>query len=266
MKLKLTSFDLKLIACITMFIDHFAAVFMFDWIEFALNTNVNSFLLDFVRNNQNLMIEIYYLFRTIGRIAFPIYCFLLVQGFIHTKNVGKYCIRLFIFALISEIAFDIGFNYTIFELDYNNVFFTLLLGLCAINALSKIENIYKAYKDKINKTRINISCLLFSIAILIIMYLLADMVFMSDYGFSGVVCIICMYLFKNHIFIGYSLGVIMTILLNNSMLQIYGLFGLLFIMMYSGEKGKSMKYFFYAFYPIHILLITGLSVLLGFRG
>ncbi len=239
---------------------------MFDWIEFAFNSDTSSFLLDLVRNHQNLMIEIYNMFRIIGRIAFPIYCFLIVQGFIYTRNVGKYCLRLFAFAIISEVAFDIAFNYTIFELYSNNVFFTLGLGLLGIVILSRIEKIYDVFKDKMNKTRINISCLLLCIGFLTITYVLADDVFRSDYGFSGVLCIVLMYIFRNNIIIGYSLGVLSTAILNYSSIQLYALFGLLFIMNYNGEKGKSTKYFFYLYYPLHILLIVGLSYLFGFRG
>ena len=239
---------------------------MFDWIEFAFNSDTSSFLLDLVRNHQNLMIELYNMFRIIGRIAFPIYSFLIVQGFMHTKNVGNYILRLFIFAFVSEFAFDIGFNHTIFEIYSNNVFFTLGLGLLCILFISRIERIYDVFKDKMNKTRLNISCLLLLIAFLIIAYVLADEVFRSDYGISGVLCIVCMYMFRNNIIIGYSLGVLCTAIFNYNLVQIYALFGLILIMMYNGEKGKSMKYFFYVYYPLHILLITGLSVLFGFRG
>ena len=136
---KCTSYDLKLIACISMFIDHFGAIFLYECIVLALNTNIVHPLLDFTRNHQYFMINLYDTFRMIGRIAFPIYSFLIVQGFVHTRSVSKYCIRLFLFAFLSEFAFDIGFNQVLFETYSNNVFFTLGLGLIGIILLSKIE-------------------------------------------------------------------------------------------------------------------------------
>ena len=265
MKRKLTSFDLKLIACISMFIDHFGAIFLYEMILLALNSNVQMGLLDFVRTQRFMMIDIYNAFRMVGRIAFPIYCFLIVQGFIHTRNVGKYCLRLFLFALISEVAFDIGFNHTIFEVTSNNVFFTLGLGLIGIVFISKLEKIYHAFKEIRNKMILNIGCLLSSILFVLALGILADDVFSCDYGFSGVLCIVLMYLFRNNILIGFTLGVLSTAVLNDAYMQLYALCGLIFILNYGGEKGKSMKYFFYMYYPLHILLIVGLTYLFGFR-
>ena len=166
---------------------------------------------------------------------------------------------------ISEIAFDIGFNYTVLEFYSNNVFFTLGLGLIGIYVISRLEKIYHAFKEIRNKVRLNIGCFISSILFIYALGILADEVFRCDYGFSGVLCIVFIYLFRKNWLIGCSLGILMTVLLNNSSLQLYGLFSLLFIMMYNGEKGKSLKYLFYIYYPAHILLITGLSVLFGFR-
>ena len=265
MNKKFTSYDLKSIACVSMFVDHFGAIFLYECIILALNTNMEHSLLEFVRNNRDLMISIYDTFRLIGRIAFPIYSFLIVQGFIHTRNVLKYCLRLFLFALISEVAFDIGFNNVLFETYSNNVFFTLGLGLIGIIIISRIENIYHAFKDKINKVRLNIGCFLSGLCFVFALGIFADEIFRCDYGFSGVLCIICMYIFRNNITIGYILGVLSTVLLNSNMMQIYALFGLLFVMKYDGEKGKSMKYFFYLYYPLHILILVGLCYLVGIR-
>ena len=263
---KCTSYDLKLIACISMFIDHFGAIFLYECIVLALNTNIVHPLLDFTRNHQYFMINLYDTFRMIGRIAFPIYSFLIVQGFVHTRSVSKYCIRLFLFAFLSEFAFDIGFNHVLFETYSNNVFFTLGLGLIGIIILSKIENVYHAFKDRRSKIRLNIGCLLSSLGFVLALGILADDIFRCDYGFSGVLCIVLMYIFRNQITLGYTLGVLATVFLNDSFIQMYALFGLLFILNYDGEKGKSMKYFFYLYYPLHILLITGLNYLVGIRG
>ena len=76
--------------------------------------------------------------RMIGRVAFPIFCFLLIQGFLHTHDVKKYAARLFAFALISELPFDLAFKGKI-DFSYQNVFFTLFIGLMTMIAFRWIE-------------------------------------------------------------------------------------------------------------------------------
>lgn len=113
---------LKLIAILTMLIDHTAATIL----DRTLAVRGLSSYYD-----SDLM-SIYYadvIMRYIGRIAFPIFCFLLVEGFIHTHSKWKYTVRLAIFALISEIPFDLAFKGKVFFMNYQNVFFTLTIGM-----------------------------------------------------------------------------------------------------------------------------------------
>ena len=107
---------LKWIAVISMLIDHTAEVLI----------NHNAALTD------PIWAQIYVLMRGIGRIAFPIYAFLLVEGFLHTRDVKKYLARMLTFAVVSEIPFDLAVFHTPFYWGYQNVFFTLFLGLLAL--------------------------------------------------------------------------------------------------------------------------------------
>lgn len=111
---------LKLVAIFTMLIDHIAA---------SLLEKLLSRGRAFQFMNGEGLYTVYSVMRSIGRLAFPIFCFLLVEGFIHTRNKSKYAIRLGIFALISEIPFDLAFDDKVFSWGHQNVFFTLLIGL-----------------------------------------------------------------------------------------------------------------------------------------
>lgn len=105
------SFHLKLIAVITMTIDHIGAVLM----------------------------PQYGFLRIIGRIAFPIYCFMLVNGFFYTKNIRKYIGRMLIFAIISEPFFDWAIFGKIYVKSYQNIYFTLLTGLIMLECIEFIR-------------------------------------------------------------------------------------------------------------------------------
>ncbi|MBQ6875773.1 MAG: hypothetical protein IJN46_06025, partial [Lachnospiraceae bacterium] len=112
---------LKWIAMVTMFIDHLAY------------TSLNPYGPHYV--------EMYTVMRTIGRIAFPLYCFLLVEGFMHTGNYRRYVLRIGLFALLSEIPFDLALMDSVLEFRSNNVFFTLLAGLLLIWGISRMETL-----------------------------------------------------------------------------------------------------------------------------
>ncbi|MBP3913178.1 MAG: hypothetical protein J6D14_02080, partial [Lachnospiraceae bacterium] len=116
---------LKMIAVITMTIDHVGKGIVQQ--KILKNPEIVSGLL-----SRDDLRRLYDLMRDIGRIAFPIYCFLLVEGFLHTRSRAKYCIRLFLFALISEIPFNLGLYGTLWYKAHNNVFFELGAGLLAV--------------------------------------------------------------------------------------------------------------------------------------
>jgi hypothetical protein len=133
---------LKIIAIITMFLDHSAATIINKMLQIKgldkIDPNDFERMKDFFAQNSSLIFS-YGAFRIIGRLAFPIFCFLLIEGFQHTSNRWKYALRLFIFALISEIPFDLAFYNTFFEKSHQNVFFTLLIGLMVLQAFSLID-------------------------------------------------------------------------------------------------------------------------------
>lgn len=182
-----------------------------------------------------------------GRIAFPIFAFLITEGYIHTSNIEKYVKRLSIFALISQIPFML-FRTLIGEWQMLNIMFTLLLGLIAIAVYDKIEKKYM------------------SLPICIMIIILGEYINV-DYGWFGVSLILIFYIFKsNDILMSIVYMSAVTIYLfikkifyyNFKMYIIYCimyLIALLIILLYNKKQGKKIKYFLYIFYPVHMLVL-----------
>ena len=126
---------LKIIALIAMFIDHFAAIFIECYLESAIPPDLSQeeYTQLFQANPSlagiNLLLVV---MRLIGRFGFPLFAFLMVEGFEHTRSVRKYLLNMLVFALISELPFNLGFSSALIYPGYQNVFFTLFLGLLCI--------------------------------------------------------------------------------------------------------------------------------------
>ncbi len=131
----LTASGIKIIAMICMFIDHAAAsvyqgLLYSKIFETGFPFDVGYSLYDAITTN--IHGPLYLLLRAIGRVSFPIYCFFIVEGFKYTHSRWKYFLRLLIFAVISEVPFDMAiFGKFIYAL-YQNVYFTLAIGLAMI--------------------------------------------------------------------------------------------------------------------------------------
>ena len=125
----LSGSTLKLIAVISMLIDHIALV-LGPELEFLTASLLTVGGRD---------ITCYYIMRRIGRLAFPIFCFLITEGFAHTRNPKRYALRLLIFALLSEVPYNLMVGQTLFYTARQNIYFTLLLGLLfvLVHALGK---------------------------------------------------------------------------------------------------------------------------------
>ena len=127
---------LKTIACITMLVDHIGA----SCIEAGILTpGLDSGTLSRDTLSAYPLYRLDMVLRFTGRLAFPIFCFLLVEGFVHTHDVKKYVRRLFLFALISEVPFDLAFFRTPFDFSAQNVYWTLALGVLAMAGLKHYE-------------------------------------------------------------------------------------------------------------------------------
>lgn len=243
----ITGSTLKLIAIVSMLIDHIGGIILLRALMlYGLLDKINA--QDgaaFIDVHAGLYYT-YVIFRQIGRIAFPIFCFLLVQGFLHTHDVKKYLSRLFLFALISEVPFDLGFSGTNFDWSHQNVYFTLFFGVLAITGIQMA-------KDKMDWSimgRVLVSLLV------VLICTGAALLLKTDYDVLGVLAIVVLYLFRKRKTLSSGLGcaVLMEIPTFVSMLPVY---------FYNGKRGINIKWLFYLFYPVHILLLYLLGCMLG---
>lgn len=217
----MSSFVLKIIAVITMFVDHIGYVIYghFSCLNY------------------------------IGRIAFPIFAFQLSEGYIHTKNLKNYFIRLLSFAVISQIPFMLFLS--IFNKNFVlNIFFTLFLGLAAISLYDKMK-----YK-------------IVGLAFVAFIAYIAEMIHV-DYGYWGVLVIFFFYFFReNKVLMAVSF-IILVIAKYIPIVSTPQMLSLLFtvlpiipILLYNQKQGKKTKYFLYIFYPSHLLLFYFLNFIL----
>lgn len=306
---------IKLVALISMFIDHLGACVIGDYLvssgaEDMINTTD---LTEWFPQYGGIAI-VYVLMRLIGRLAFPLFIFLLVEGFEHTHSKAKYALRLFLFALISEIPFNIAVENNLTDISYQNVFFTLFLGflfLCWADLVTRntvgalpgmfgliasclgggfmvTEMLIKYYGNAMgDSTAFTIGCvILFTLILLgaqlrvgktkgfdrmwslslqltgLIFFMCAAEVLVTDYSALGVLAIAAAYAFRNN----KKSEILMTCLTLTvfNPVEIFSFADLLLVAKYNGERGLKLKYVFYFFYPVHLLLLHFLSCALGF--
>lgn len=229
---------LKIIAIVTMLIDHIGAVIVERMIvrgvPFGGMRLKDLYLLDQV-------------LRSIGRIGFPLFCFLLVEGFVHTKNRVKYGLRLGFFALLSEIPFNLALGGKVFLPKYQNVFFTLLIGFFVMAAFRQIE-------EKCKEKRI-LSVILMVVALAVGMAV--AVLLKTDYDYLGIVSIVVLYVFRNYRPFQMLFGAL------SFMWEIPAPAAFLAAACYNGRRGLRLKYIFYVFYPAHLLILYFIAVILG---
>lgn len=208
----LSGSSLKLIAIFSMLIDHIGAVL--------------------------LPGSPYYgICREIGRLAFPIFCFLLVEGYVHTHDVKQYGRRLLVFALLSEIPFDLAFSGTAVNFGYQNVYFTLFLGLAALYIMDRTVN---------PELRLVVAVVFMAFAELL----------KTDYSWKGVAAIILLYMTReNRLWQMITGGVFFA-------WELPAPAAFVPVYFYNGKRGIPMKYLFYLFYPAHLLVLVLLRQIL----
>lgn len=214
---------LKVLAVISMLIDHTGAFIVRQYPQVPLFTILGR------------TITLYKLMRTMGRIAFPLFAFLLVEGFLHTRDRLRYALRLGAFALLSEPAFDLVHCGKLLELSSQNVFITLFLGVLGLWALERFRG--KGWQQLL--------CLLGLYAVALIAR--------CDYGVTGYGFVLLLYLLREK--------PILRAIVGSGYLSSTWKAGLAFlpIAFYNGKRGfirrRWLQYAFYLVYPVHLLIL-----------
>lgn len=245
----LDSDTLKIIAIVTMLIDHTGASLL-ETILYSGNTGIPDY-----------WYEVDTVFRCIGRTAFPIFAFLLAEGFFHTHSRKKYLERLLFFAVLSEIPFNLAFHGFLFYPGSQNVFWTFCIGFLVIWGLERLYAVYAAGSDILKKNkerrgrRMNRGLkFVFPALGLVLAGAVMASVMQADYGLYGFLLILLFYLGRR----GNAPRIVVCICGYLLFLwEPYCLFGFLLILFYNGkrkQRGKGFQYFFYLFYPVHLLI------------
>ena len=230
-----TGNQLKMIAFILMLCDHIGFMLIENGVLYGQNPMYWNMALQTAAGQRWYLAA--RILRFLGRLSFPIFAFLTVEGFTHTKNIKNYILKLALFAVISEVTFDLAIKGVVWYPEYQNVIFTLLFGVLTMYFIEKAGKKHTVIQFMI----IGVFCG-------------AAYIVKSDYGAVGVALIAVMYLLR----LDRKLCIIMGAVISAAESYTYsGVAALayLFIRLYNGKRGElPMKYFFYIGYPAHLLL------------
>ena len=223
---------LKRLACLSMLLDHIGASLLENGLFRCSAIDPRLVGLD-------------QLLRLVGRLAFPIYCFLLVEGFVHTHNVKGYLGRLVLFGLISEVPFDLAFFRTPFAPQHQNVYWTLALGVLAMAGLKRFEkeNGLPGWQGFVWAG----GCAALALA--------AN----TDYNASGVIIICALYLTRADRKRQCLAGAVLFLF------ELTAPLAFVLVWFYNGQRGACsplQKKAFYWFYPVHLLVLACITNLL----
>ena len=228
----LSGAELKLIAIISMLADHVNKALIYPYLE----------------SNHGFLAFISDVFDIIGRIAFPLFCFMLVEGYFKTRNRKKYLLNLLLFGVISEVPFDMFTTASFFNMNWNNVMFTLALVLVTVWIIDTL-------KEKMQKRS---KALWYLVSILIVLGMcIVSMSLSLDYEHHAILIGYFFYLFHDMPVFAIPFGY------TSMFKEPWALLGFGLTLTYNGERGKQHKMLYYWFYPVHLLILGLLRLYLG---
>lgn len=262
---------LKVFAALTMLIDHAAVTLVYaklakfpEYLHLVFSVNSTAEQIAAIPTDYMSLYSTYTVMRLVGRIAFPIFAFLLFEGFMHTSDYKCYLLRVGICALVAEIPFNLivsnasaiygldNVSASVFFPQYQNTVFTLLLGLLMLYGMKRVE----ATDDISPKTMFKqwFGQLFFVLAACVIAVFAR-----LDYSYLGILFLAMLYFFRTNKKMQIFFGCIIFLSSN-----IAALLAFVPIAMYNGHviRSKKFKYFFYLFYPAHLLVLYLISLAL----
>lgn len=254
---------LKVIAVLAMVLDHLCKIIL-QWLVANYWSGMVSGGQMTQERFQQIDEFIRFRLQSIGVLAFPLFCFLLSEGFHYTRSRKRYLLSMLAFALISELPFDVAFFGRLaklsgtfpFYFNYQNVFFTLFLGLLTLVCLEKLSSKSAARADKIRAAVLQILCAAGFAAI-------AELIH-CDYGMQGILYIAAFYIGRKHRIYQVLLFLLAYMGTTGNQPPLCILLSCLLMLLYNGKRGKLKgKYFFYIFYPAHILVLYFIQLMLG---
>ncbi len=250
-KFGISGSTLKLIAAACMLADHLAAGVLGRYIAMLGITQnadqMNRQQWEQWRAQTDVFVNVYESMRLAGRIAFPIYCFLLVEGFRHTQKRARHAAGLLVFALISEIPFDLCFYGEIISFRHQNVFFTLFIGVLAMSGMDWIETHLDSMIAKIMlDCAVTASCMFLAQAAA------------ADYKAAGGLCIAVLYFLRDRKFLQALGGGTSFFFFNGPASAV----SFVPVLLYNGKRGWKAKYFFYWLYPLHLFVFYLIAVVM----
>ena len=190
--------------------------------------------------------------RMIGRLAMPIFSFCIAEGYAHTRDKNRYLLRMGIFALISEVPFDLAFEGKV-GFGHQNIMLTFFLSILAL----KIFDLIRGEEPRnIGKT------VLGTLAVLVMAGL--ALLLRADYTIFAVIAVFLFYVLRNrHPLVRSGVGVAFLALTRTMGYYCTTGFSLIPLLLYNGKRGRGLKWLFYAFYPGHLLALFVLKKLLA---
>ena len=273
-KISLSNASLKNIAYLTMLIDHFFVVI---FTEIIWQRSMAGY-------DTGVMSQVYSVGRLIGRGSFVLFAYLTAEGFIHTRSRLKYLLRLMLFALVSEVPFDMAFAGQKIDYSSQNIFFTLFISVLVLTVWEWMGgNIRRLCCTGTRRDVYWHICVGVFRSVQFGAVLLgcgAAYYLKSDYKYMGVLLIFTYYLLRNKpfyvqivpvacvMFLGtwsmnmlrYAGDYTTAYLTRFSMRELVGLFAFIPIALYDGTKGRQLpKVVCYGFYPVHLLVLYGIA-------
>lgn len=255
---------LKIFAALTMLFDHAALTVVYamlakspDYLDLVFSPDVTTEQIATIPTDYMNLFTIYTVMRLVGRIAFPIFAFLVFEGFMHTSNIKRYLTRMGLLALISEIPYNLVVSTvnngtaSVFYPQLQNTVCTLFIGLLMLCAMKHFEAKDTSPKAAIKQLICQLFCLLLTAVVAIVLR--------TDYSYLGILFIGELYMFRNSKKLQILSGCILFLGSNFACLLAF-----IPIAMYNGMllRSKKFQYFFYIFYPVHLLVLYLISMVM----